>query len=868
MAVLYSTAAQNAAITAANAAADGSKRAAFLSSWQSSLGTAPRLKLYRSSVLMWEASTTGLLPISGTAFVITTATQVSIATGDIQTGSWEFRVEKNGDSTVYLGATVTETGATDVLELDDDTASAGTVTLGTITFNAPQLDSLSITEVQKSSVSTGSNVSSLTVTLSSAATALNKIIVPIAYYDGFRSWTDPDDATVTLWLDPSDFSTLWSATGGTGAITAAGQLVKRIDNKGSAGGYFTNSTGWYLRQSTTSGYYLESDGATEFVSNGAASGFIAAGAGEVIVACRPDSSSDPGNTDYWYAPSIWQADDGEAGVSFFSSTSARAFNLDGAQDAVTLTHVQGTDQLFTWQHTGGNIAAVVGFGAPAGSTASGNTTSLTNGFTIGNAYHGSYPNFTGRFYGIVARDTAFTSDERDRLQWYLHRKMIPVTATGASVPVVTDNIGNTYERVVGAVDSASKIWTGVAVCHSAKTSATAPTLTITMPAAKGYFAAAQAIEINGLMGSDSVDVSATGTNNGSAGSLNVLTAATAQANALAVAVYGLYNGDTAAGMTAPSGYTQIGATQNATSPVAMISAYKSLTATGAQSVTGTWDSGSSGGAVGAVVVFKAGTNTDTPDVGGGGGSGSSSTVNTAYLQAEMSSNHTFIMNGVPADWSWGTGPRIGVGANPTFGTVAPAAVPWFHFATETGVTTGTHNYRIAVLAIYHDEKRGGTWTNVSTTTDPDDIDGALYTNYETNASAPADKRTSNGYLEVKLPNAGGTFHGFPFGRTVIPASGSTHRAVCIKAQLTVDDSGAADDRASAEVVMVAGLDYWRSLTQGWDPAVYSNDDAFIGRGTIPSITSTPSLHFGHTMGTNATDINEYITFLTDSGRIS
>ncbi len=195
-------------------------------------------------------------------------------------------------------------------------------------------------------------------------------------------------------------------------------------------------------------------------------------------------------------------------------------------------------------------------------------------------------------------------------------------------------------------------------------------------------------------------------------------------------------------------------------------------------------------------------------------------------------------------------------------------MPWFHFATETGVTTGTHNYRIAVLAIYHDEKRGGTWTNVSTTTDPDDIDGALYTNYETNASAPADKRTSNGYLEVKLPNAGGTFHGFPFGRTVIPASGSTHRAVCIKAQLTVDDSGAADDRASAEVVMVAGLDYWRSLTQGWDPAVYSNDDAFIGRGTIPSITSTPSLHFGHTMGTNATDINEYITFLTDSGRIS
>lgn len=868
MAVLYSTTAQNAAITAANAAANGSKRAAFLTSWQTSLGTGPRLKLYRSSVLMWEASTTGSLPIVGTAFVITTATQVSIAAGDIDTGLWEFRVEKNGDSSVYLGATVTLAGGTDVLSLSADTEVAGTVTLGTITFNAPALDTVDIDAVQTGTLQTGSNVTSLTVTLPAAATALNKIIVPIAYYDGFRGFTDPDDASVTLWLDISDFGSLWQNTAGSTAVTAVGQLVKRIDNKGSAGGYFENSTGWYLRQSTSSGYYLEADGATEFVSSGAASGFISASAGEVIVACRPDSSSDPGNTDYWYAPSIWQVDDGEAGVSFFSSTSARAFNQDGAQDAITLTHVQGTDQLFTWQHTGGNILAVVGFGAPAGSTASGNTTTLTNGFTIGNAYHGSYPNFTGRFYGIVAKNSTFTSDERARLQWFLHRKMIPVTPTGASVPTVTDNIGNTYTRVVAAVDAASKLWTGVAVCHSAKTSGTTPSITITFPAATGYYAAAQAIEFSGLMGADSVDVTATATNTGSTGSLNVLTAGTAQANALAFSVYGLYNGDTAANMTAPSGYTQTGATQDASAVVGMNAAYKELSATGAQSVTGTWDSGSAGGAVGAVVVFKAGTNTDDPDAGGGGGSGSSSTVNLAYLQDEMTDPHTYIMDGVPSSWSWGTGPRVGVGANPTFGTASPAAVPWFHVATEEGWSPGTHNTRVAILAIYHDEKRGGTWTNVTTTTDPADIDASLYTDYQTNESVPIDKRTSNGYLEVKFPNAGGACHGFPFDRTLIPASGSTDRAVCIMARLTLDDSGGSDDRSSMHFAMLAGLDFWRSMTQAWDPNVYSNDDAFIGRGTVPSLTSTPSLHFGHTMGTDSTKINEYITFLTNSGRIS
>jgi lysophospholipase L1-like esterase len=66
------------------------------------------------------------------------------------------------------------------------------------------------------------------------------------------------------WHDPSDFSSLFQDTGGTSAVTAVGQTVKRINDKSGNGVNITNSTGWVLAQDALGGYYLTADGATVF----------------------------------------------------------------------------------------------------------------------------------------------------------------------------------------------------------------------------------------------------------------------------------------------------------------------------------------------------------------------------------------------------------------------------------------------------------------------------------------------------------------------------------------------------------------------------------------------------------------------------
>jgi len=141
VAAIYSDNDQAAAMTAANAAADGTKEQTFLGTWQTRLGTNPTLNLYREGTLVWSATVDGLLPISGSAFVVPTdAVAVSISAADIDTGTWEFRIENAANADIYIGAGVTKAGDTDVLALSDDLTADGSVTLGSIVFNAPTLD--------------------------------------------------------------------------------------------------------------------------------------------------------------------------------------------------------------------------------------------------------------------------------------------------------------------------------------------------------------------------------------------------------------------------------------------------------------------------------------------------------------------------------------------------------------------------------------------------------------------------------------------------------------------------------------------------------------------------------------------------------
>lgn len=147
MAAIYSAQDQLDAITAANAAANGTKVATFLGVWQNRLGADPALVLYRAGTKVWSARIAGSLPIDGKAFKVPTTgiSQQTIAAADIDLGDWEFRVENASNPAIYYGATVTKAGGTDVLALTDDLAADGSVTIGNLVFTAPALDSVTET---------------------------------------------------------------------------------------------------------------------------------------------------------------------------------------------------------------------------------------------------------------------------------------------------------------------------------------------------------------------------------------------------------------------------------------------------------------------------------------------------------------------------------------------------------------------------------------------------------------------------------------------------------------------------------------------------------------------------------------------------
>ncbi|WP_343078783.1 hypothetical protein [Ostreiculturibacter nitratireducens] len=74
-----------------------------------------------------------------------------------------------------------------------------------------------------------------------------------------------DPSTALVWLDPSDLSTLWQDTAGTIPVTADGQPVARINNKGTAGGFFSQGGASYRPLYKASGglHWLQADGSND-----------------------------------------------------------------------------------------------------------------------------------------------------------------------------------------------------------------------------------------------------------------------------------------------------------------------------------------------------------------------------------------------------------------------------------------------------------------------------------------------------------------------------------------------------------------------------------------------------------------------------
>lgn len=135
-----------AAKAAADAAADGAKNAAFRNSIQTALGANPVVKLRDGATTVVTKALVGNLPIDAAvnAFKISATTwdnTTTSADATIDNVDWTLRIEKAGDSSVYLESDLGTTVGNKPFKLSANIENAKGVTVSDLFFNCPALDS-------------------------------------------------------------------------------------------------------------------------------------------------------------------------------------------------------------------------------------------------------------------------------------------------------------------------------------------------------------------------------------------------------------------------------------------------------------------------------------------------------------------------------------------------------------------------------------------------------------------------------------------------------------------------------------------------------------------------------------------------------
>jgi hypothetical protein len=96
-----------------------------------------------------------------------------------------------------------------------------------------------------------------------------------------------------------------------------------------------------------------------------------------------------------------------------------AFNFDATQDEITVAMTPPATIVLQQRHSGGNLTVSTNQGAEV-STASGNTAALTGVLQLLKAFGSVFTN--GRLYGVIIRNTAFTTAERANVLTWMNGK--------------------------------------------------------------------------------------------------------------------------------------------------------------------------------------------------------------------------------------------------------------------------------------------------------------------------------------------------------------------------------------------------------------------------------------------------------------
>ena len=194
------------ALAAANGAAQGQKRAAYLQHLQGRIGANYLRQLWRDGVMVWQATASGTLPIVGANFVLPqSATQTAISAAAVSTGTWVHYIRNATDSARFIATPLSGPSGGAPAVLSGDLVGGGTVTLGAFVIQAPALDSASLSAISVSNITTGG--ATLSVEFSGAAPAGSLILMQTTSAPNTGPWLESPLAAAS----PGVFS--WEARG-------------------------------------------------------------------------------------------------------------------------------------------------------------------------------------------------------------------------------------------------------------------------------------------------------------------------------------------------------------------------------------------------------------------------------------------------------------------------------------------------------------------------------------------------------------------------------------------------------------------------------------------------------------------------------
>lgn len=205
----------------------------------------------------------------------------------------------------------------------------------------------------------------------------------------------------------------------------------------------TGTSGWFRGEH---GAAILFDGVNDRVdTNGIASNFVTASTGTIVVWMRPVGTP-VARANVFELPAVWHDALGFLGIHRGDLTGTGdgiyVYNFDNNADSVRLTYTVNVLTQVVWQHSGGTLFGYKD-GVLVGSTASGNTSDLTN--TV--SFSGVGFDYTGEITSILTYDRALSAQEIAWLYAEPYAMVAPPRATlwgAVASSVVYDTAGVCY----------------------------------------------------------------------------------------------------------------------------------------------------------------------------------------------------------------------------------------------------------------------------------------------------------------------------------------------------------------------------------------------------------------------------------------